>query len=105
MRSILNSVVAVLALSAGVKSHPGGHDSKPDGKALYFTTNDDTNSVVAVPIGDNGKLYKGTVTPTGGKGLVSISGTTNASAVGDGLLSQSAITISGNVCDASALPS
>lgn len=95
--SALSVCVAALALCNGVNAAPGCYTAGSVGKAIYFITNDDTNSVVALPIGTAGTLSKGTVIPTGGKGSVGISKATNEKAIGDGLTSQSAITISGNV--------
>lgn len=95
---LLKSLVALLALSVGAMAHPKGGASTAVGKAVYFITNDDCNAVVAIPIGIDGTLSKGTFTPTGGKGMVSIDGSTNETAKGDGLVSQSALALSGNVC-------
>lgn len=66
------------------------------GKAIYFLTNDAENAVVALPIGKNGMVSKGTVTKTGGKGAVSINGATMQPAVTDALVSQSALTVIGS---------
>lgn len=68
------------------------------GKAIYFLTNDANNAVVALPIGMDGMLSEGSVTNTGGAGSNSISGMTGEIAMSDPLISQSALTIAGNVC-------
>lgn len=68
------------------------------GKAIYFLTNEAENAVVALPIGKNGMLSKGSVTMTGGAGSNSIDGMTMEVAMADPLISQSALTIAGNVC-------
>ncbi|KAK0639638.1 hypothetical protein B0T16DRAFT_463289 [Cercophora newfieldiana] len=66
------------------------------GRALYFITNDETNSVVALPIGADGRLSPGTVTPTGGSGSVALNAD-NQPATPDALVSQSALAIAGNL--------
>ena len=95
LRSLL-----LLTLSTLTSAHPGGrlHQGNPAvGKAVYFLTNEDTNGVVAVPIGSDGSLSDGVVIPTGGKGETGINGMTKQPAMPDGLFSQSALTIAGNV--------
>jgi hypothetical protein len=67
------------------------------GKAVYFITNGAENSVVALPIGRDGMLSKGTVTKTGGAGSVAIDGATKQPAMTDALLAQSSLTVVGNV--------
>ncbi|KXH68255.1 hypothetical protein CSAL01_12212 [Colletotrichum salicis] len=66
------------------------------GKAIYITTNDQANSVVAIPISGNGMLSKGAVFPTGGSGSNVVNGTSKQPAAPDALASQSALTIAGN---------
>jgi len=84
-----------------------GHGRKPvaangvAGKGIYFLTNDAQNAVVALPIAADGSLSNGTVTSTGGAGSNSIDGSTNLAAAPDPLLSQSALTIAGQVSQAS----
>ncbi|KAF7557962.1 hypothetical protein G7Z17_g247 [Cylindrodendrum hubeiense] len=65
-------------------------------KSIYVMSNEDVNSVIAVPIGKNGKLFGGTSTATGGKGARVIDGTTHVSALTDGLVSQSCLTVAGH---------
>ncbi|KIW45490.1 uncharacterized protein PV06_03877 [Exophiala oligosperma] len=65
-------------------------------KAIYFITNDQTNSVVALPVGADGKLSSGSVTGTGGSGSNFIDGSTGMMAGPDALDSQSSLTIAGN---------
>jgi hypothetical protein len=69
------------------------------GKAVYFITNDATNAVVALPIGPDGKLSAGTVTQTGGAGSASLK-SDGQPAAPDALVSQSALTIAGDVSQA-----
>lgn len=69
---------------------------KPTGKAVYLITNDAQNSVVALPISADGTLEKGTITPSGGKGSNSLDAQKQPAAP-DALVSQSALTIAGNV--------
>ena len=66
-------------------------------KAVYLITNDAQNSVIALPIKESGKLSHGSVTQTGGKGSNSIDMNDNLPAAPDALVSQSALTISGEV--------
>ncbi|KAI1370560.1 hypothetical protein F4677DRAFT_350502 [Hypoxylon crocopeplum] len=95
------NVLAVLMLAEGIaghaiKRHQPASDCKATGKAVYLLTNDAVNSVVALPIKDDGTLTAGTVTPSGGKGSNSIDGATMKPAGPDALVSQSALTIAGN---------
>jgi hypothetical protein len=65
-------------------------------KAFYFTTNSEQNSVVALPIAQNGMLSGGKITATGGSGMVAVNGT-GQPVPADGLFSQSALTVAGKV--------
>jgi hypothetical protein len=69
------------------------------GKAIYFLTNGAENAVVALPIGKDGLLAKGTTTKTNGAGSASINGATKQPAAPDALVAQSSLTIVGNVSD------
>lgn len=93
---LIASQILLLAayLIPSASSHPCAPQSN---NAIFFLTNDQTNAVVAIPIGDGGKLSGGTVTGTGGAGSNSIDGKTNKPAVPDPLIGQSAITIAGQV--------
>ncbi|KAI0480175.1 hypothetical protein GGR56DRAFT_687138 [Xylariaceae sp. FL0804] len=79
-------------------SEPATSDSacRSTGKAVYLLTNDVPNAVVALPIDADGKLSRGTVTPTGGNGAASIDGTTMQPAGPDALASQSSLTVVDN---------
>ena len=66
------------------------------GKAIYFLTNDAENAVVAVPIGADGMLSKGTVMKTGGAGSIAVDDK-GKPATPDALVGQSALTVVGNV--------
>ncbi|KAF5501253.1 hypothetical protein CGCS363_v005927 [Colletotrichum siamense] len=66
------------------------------GRAVYFITNDRDNAIVALPIGLDGHLSEGTITSTRGSGMSSVNGMTNQPAAPDGLVSQSAVTLTGN---------
>ncbi|KEF54629.1 uncharacterized protein A1O9_09071 [Exophiala aquamarina CBS 119918] len=79
-------------LMPGASSHPYGPETN---NAIFFLTNDQTNAVVAIPIGADGKLSGGTVTGTGGAGSNSINGNTNEPASPDPLIGQSAIVVAG----------
>lgn len=67
------------------------------GSAVYFLTNDVENAVVALPIGKDGLLSKGTVTKTCGAGSIAINGATKKPGLPDALLAQSSLTVAGNV--------
>ncbi|KAK3392907.1 hypothetical protein B0H63DRAFT_504916 [Podospora didyma] len=101
----LSSVASLLLLSlsplpaAGQASSCGNPQSNNStasvaGKAVYFITNDQVNSVVALPIGADGTLSPGTVTATGGAGSVALN-SKNEPATPDALVSQSALTLAG----------
>jgi len=68
-------------------------------KAIYMITNDPKqNAVLAIPIALDGTLADGgTMTGTGGAGSISIDGATGEPAATDALVSQSALTLVGNV--------
>lgn len=61
------------------------------GKALYLQSNEQQNSIISIPIGDDGKLYGGIATLTGGMGGDGINGMTGAPAAPDALSSQSSV--------------
>ena len=101
MPSILDlGVVGLLFLSLGASARPqqcNGQMPSPVGKAVYFLTNEEQNAVAAVPISADGTLSGGTTKCTGGKGSNSIDGTTNEPAQPDPLVSQSSLSLAGNV--------
>ncbi|KAK3311168.1 uncharacterized protein B0T15DRAFT_388436 [Chaetomium strumarium] len=71
------------------------------GRAVYLITNDEkANAVIALPIGADGKLCPGTATLTGGTGSVALD-SDEQPATPDALVSQSALTIAGNVSEPS----
>lgn len=85
---------ALLGLSATALPHARGESHEPPhgAKAIYFLTNEDSNSVVAIPISPDGKLSGGATIATGGKGGSIVNAT--GGAVGpDALSSQSALTV------------
>jgi hypothetical protein len=90
---------ACLGLAAP-HSKPKQQKQMATAKAVYFITNGAENAVVALPIGKDGKLSKGTVTKTGGAGSASIDGTTKKPALADTLIGQSSLTVVGNVSPA-----
>lgn len=97
--SLLSLALGLVCLTGQALSRPSGCPSNPAkvGKAIYFLTNElDCNSVAAIPIGQDGTLSGGTVTPTGGKGSNSVDAE-GAPASPDPLVSQGALTVSGNV--------
>lgn len=92
-------LLAFLSLAQEAASRPSRMSQQYDvavGKAIYFLTNDQTNGVVAIPIGADGTLSQGTVTGTGGCGAVALN-SSNQPATPDALVSQSALTLVGDV--------
>ncbi|ETI27893.1 hypothetical protein G647_00342 [Cladophialophora carrionii CBS 160.54] len=65
-------------------------------QAIYLLTNDASNAVAAVPIGADGMLSVGSLTPTGDKGGNSINAASGEPAAPDALFSQSSLTVAGN---------
>ncbi|OQU96621.1 hypothetical protein CLAIMM_02674 [Cladophialophora immunda] len=104
LNKLLQSSLLLAASIGSIQAAPSPHLGKwgkglaqaKGARAIYFITNDASNSVAAVPVASNGMLSEGTLTPTGGDGGNSISGTTNEPAAPDALISQSALTIAGN---------
>ncbi|KAI1803084.1 hypothetical protein F4811DRAFT_526508 [Daldinia bambusicola] len=93
---------ASLILAQGIAGHviPPSSGCKPTapmtGKAVYFLSNDNENSIVALPIQPDGTLKAGKRNPVNGVGSNTIDGSTKQPAAPDALVSQSSITISGN---------
>lgn len=91
---------ALLCLTQQVSSHPACRPemnmAAANGKAIYVLTNDDQNGVLALPIKKDGTLAKGQVAMTGGAGSIAVDADGNP-ATPDALVSQSALTIAGNV--------
>ncbi|KAK3298935.1 uncharacterized protein B0H64DRAFT_386669 [Chaetomium fimeti] len=90
-------LAALLALAPGVIKAAESKDcpASPTGQAIYILTNDESNSVVALPIGPDGKLSAGTITATDGAGSIALNAE-NQPATPDALVSQSALTMVGN---------
>lgn len=92
------AVLGLVAVEGAPYTEPRTATEQNNGpKAIYFLTNDARNAVVALPVGCNGTLSHGSVTETGGKGSNAIDMDTNLPAAPDALVSQSALTISGQV--------
>ncbi|KAI1073026.1 hypothetical protein LB507_008923, partial [Fusarium sp. FIESC RH6] len=91
---------ALLCLTQQVSSHPACRPEMnmavANGKAIYVLTNDDQNGVLALPIKKDGTLAKGQVAMTGGAGSIAVDADGNP-ATPDALVSQSALTIAGNM--------
>jgi hypothetical protein len=66
-------------------------------KAIYFMTNQATNSVIAIPVSANGTLSGGTSIGTRGAGSNLIDTATNEPAAPDALASQGSVKVEGNV--------
>lgn len=69
-------------------------------RAIYITSNQQQNSIIALPVGGNGMLSGGTITSTGGSGssILNQNGNVKTPATADVLASQSAVTVVDNVC-------
>lgn len=85
--------IAALSWTANAAPHCQPQQPVAVGRAIYFLTNEATNAVVALPIGSDGMLSKGSITKTGGAGSVSIESATKKPALTDALNSQSSLTI------------
>lgn len=100
-RFLRKALVPLMGLAcitlAAPHSQPQQQKQVTVGKAVYFITNGAENSVVALPIGKDGTLSKGTVTMTGGAGSISIDGATKQPALTDALVGQSSLAVAGNV--------
>ena len=68
-------------------------------KALYFMTNLASNSIVALPVAEDGSVSAGTTTSTGGAGGNLVNAMTSAKNGPDALGSQGSVQVAGNVCD------
>src|SRR6186713_1722075 len=80
--------------NSGIK---GSHGKLKAGKAAYFLSNQAQNSVVALHIAADGTLRDGSITATGGAGGAEVNPTTGEPTLPDGLASQGAIRVAGNV--------
>ncbi|KAI8963454.1 hypothetical protein F5Y11DRAFT_319329 [Daldinia sp. FL1419] len=97
------SFLTTLILAEGIAGHAINRPSSckapapTTGKAVYFLSNDANNSIVALPIQPDGTLKAGKKNPVNGAGSNALDGTTRKPAAPDALVSQSSITIAGNV--------
>lgn len=93
--------LASLALGATALPYTSAESCPVPPRALYTITNDYNNSVLALPVGPDGKIpgcTVGKLTATGGWGGNTIND--GKKAAPDALSSQSALTIVGNVSTA-----
>lgn len=97
------SLVALAAQGAPYSEHRAVAAQGNGPKAVYFLTNNAQNAVVALPVGCDGTLSRGSVSVTGGNGANSINMNTKLPAAPDALISQSALTVSGQVRELSDL--
>lgn len=86
----LGVVLFASYINASMNTCPSG-PSGPSGKALYLQSNEQQNSVISIPIGNDGMLYGGITTLTGGMGGDSINGMTHTPAGPDALSSQGSV--------------
>ncbi|CAG9948892.1 unnamed protein product [Clonostachys rosea f. rosea IK726] len=87
------TLLAFLCLPLAIASPCQGGDRYKT--SIYLTTNEQQNSVVALPIGRNGLLGNGTSIPTGGRGASGLLASNNQPSAPDSLFSQAALTVSG----------
>jgi hypothetical protein len=86
---------------AGAPAPPAAPPAAPaagNPVALYFQTNKAGNMIVAVPVGADGTLSAGTLTPTGGDGGNLVDPATGNPNALDPLASQGSVRVAGNVC-------
>lgn len=89
----------VQSCSGGKGGRKGGGNraSAPtNAKAIYFITNAAQNSIVALKVAADGTLSEGSITATGGAGMTGVNAE-GTPAVPDGLFSQGAIKVAGQV--------
>jgi hypothetical protein len=102
---VWGALLAGCAPAQGTNACPQSpYEARHVGKAIYFQSNEQSNSVISIPIGHDGKLYGGGVTATGGRGGDSIDGTTLKPAGPDALSSQGSVVVSDNVSWAELAP-
>ncbi|CAK7210468.1 hypothetical protein SEUCBS140593_000834 [Sporothrix eucalyptigena] len=98
------SLLALASVASIASARPSSLDTRgaaneacTNGKAIYITSNTAQNSIVAVPIAQNGSLIvnQGSSTATGGSGASGITASSGAAAGPDSLFSQSAIALAG----------
>ncbi|POS79352.1 hypothetical protein DHEL01_v202237 [Diaporthe helianthi] len=96
--ALASSAIQVSARPARSCGSKGCAAKVTNGKAVYMLSNQASNTVVAVPIAQDGTLNEagGSSTTTGGAGATGIDGSTNAPSNPDALFSQSALTVAGN---------
>ena len=70
--------------------------AKGNAKAIYFLSNDAKNNIVALKVGADGKLSKGSMTSTQGKGGLGVDAD-GKPALPDGTFSQSVLRVEGSV--------
>ena len=100
--SLFTPLLSLALVARAVSGTPGScamaaPATVKNGKAIYIITNEKDNQVLALPIGAAGMLSQGRLTPTGGAGSNSLDAN-NQPAVPDPLVSQSSLTVAGNVC-------
>ncbi|KAL9110012.1 MAG: hypothetical protein Q9227_005351 [Pyrenula ochraceoflavens] len=85
---------AVSPALVSVEAHPARAQRA---QAIYFMSNQATNSILSVPIAKNGTLMDGRSINTGGAGANLIDSMTGQPAAPDALASQGSVTIAGNM--------
>jgi hypothetical protein len=96
-----NPINVHYACHSGYEPGPSGSNGwgMQKAKALYFMTNLASNSIVALPVAEDGSVSAGTMTSTGGAGGNLVNAMTGAKNGPDALGSQGSVQVAGNVCD------
>jgi hypothetical protein len=89
---LLQSTVAFTLPSSLSTRNQDDHAS-----ALYFQTNSVPNTIISLHVNHAGKVSAGSTCSTGGNGANAISPTNGEPLAADSLLSQSAVTVAGDV--------
>jgi hypothetical protein len=91
------SMAASTAAATAATAPSGGTTAAGAGaKAIYFMTNQDDNSVIMIPVQEDGTLKDGSIIATGGKGGVLIDAMTGQPAPSDTLASQGSVRVIGS---------
>ncbi|KAK2767807.1 hypothetical protein FQN54_003966 [Arachnomyces sp. PD_36] len=94
--SLLLFLSHVSALPAAQCSNQTAKGTARTARAVYFLTNDCSNSVVALKVNNDGTLSDGSITPTDGAGGNGFDVAKNQSSAPDALFSQGALKVAGN---------
>ena len=94
---IFSLLMALSHVSALPTTQSNNQAAPGTAQAVYFLTNDQCNSVVALKVNNDGTLSDGSITSTGGAGGNGFDAAKNQSSAPDALFSQGALKVAGNV--------